>query len=189
VAAARGPRRSRWPRNLFLGLGLVLLMSGPARGAPVELGSALPPLRGDLLDGRKIVLPDSAQGSVLLLLLGFTYESRHDVEAWAERFRHEFGSNSGVRCYEVPVIGGLGRVARPFINRGMRRGTPRELHDRVITMYGGAKEWKRHVGFLEPDVAYLLLVDRTGRVVWRAQGPFGDEGYLALTERARGLRP
>jgi hypothetical protein len=122
-----------------------------------------------------------------LLLLGFTYESRHDVEAWAERFRRDFGPDSKIVCYEIPVIGGAARLARPFIDGGMRRGTPRALHDRVITVYRDAGEWKQRVGFSERDVAYLLLVDGEGRVVWRVQGPFGEERYGLLSERVHDL--
>jgi hypothetical protein len=174
--------------EFLLGLGLAILMTDPAAAATILPGAELPALRGELLSGRKIVLPDSARGSPMLLLLGFTYESRHDVEAWAERFRRDFGSDSKLRCYEIPVIGGAASLARPFIDHGMRRGTPRELHDRVITVYRDAGAWKRWVGFSEPNVAYLLLVDTEGRVVWRAQGPFGDAAYGSLAERVRGLR-
>ncbi len=165
-----------------------LLAASPevARAEVIPIGAELPALRGDLLSGGKIVLPDSARGTPLLLLLGFTYESRHDVEVWGQRYRADFGPDSNLVCYEIPMIGGAGRLARPFINRGMRRGTPRELHRRVITVYGGTGDWKRRVGFSEPDVAYLLLVDAQGRLLWRARGPFSDEGYRALAERVAG---
>jgi hypothetical protein len=182
-----GVQRSiRWLGGALPGLGLVFLVSGLAQASTIPLGDVLPPLRGELLSGRRIVLPDSALGSGTLLLLGFTYESRHDVEAWAERFLRDFGSDSLLRCYEIPV-GGAARLARPFIDGGMRRGTPREFHERVITVYRGAAEWKRHVGFSERDVAYVLLVDRQGRVVWLARGPFGEAAYGALAGRVREL--
>jgi hypothetical protein len=181
--------RNRIPRlaTLLLGLGLVSAVPSFAKVPMIPPGGELPKLRGELLSGRSIVLPDSARGSALLLLLGFTYESRHDVEAWAERFRRDFGADSALRCYEVPVIGGAARLARPFIDGGMRRGTPRALHERVITVYRDAGEWKQRVGFSERDVAYLLLVDGEGRVVWRAQGPFGEERYGLLAGRVRDL--
>jgi hypothetical protein len=181
--------RIRIPRlvTLLLGLGLVSAVPGLAKVPMIPLGGKLPKLRGELLSGRSIVLPDSVRGSALLLLLGFTYESRHDVEAWAERFRRDFGPDSRILCYEIPVIGGAARLARPFIDGGMRRGTPRALHERVITLYRDAAEWKQRAGFAERDVAYVLLVDSKGRVLWLAQGPFGEERYGLLAERVRDL--
>jgi hypothetical protein len=181
--------RNSIPRmaTLLLGLGLLGAVASLAKVPMITPGGELPKLRGGLLSGRSIVLPDSARGSALLLLLGFTYESRHDVEAWAERFRRDFGADSTLRCYEIPVIGGAARLARPFIDGGMRRGTPRALHERVITVYRDAGAWKQRVGFSERDVAYLLLVDRWGRVVWQARGPFGEAAYAALAGRVREL--
>jgi hypothetical protein len=48
----------------------------------------------------------------------------------------------------------------------MRRDTPEEDYEHVVTGYGGIDSWKRRVGFVDPDAAYLVLVDRTGNVVW-----------------------
>jgi hypothetical protein len=54
----------------------------------------------------------------------------------------------------------------------MRRGTPKALHENVVKVHGGAGDWKLRLGFREADDAYLLLLDRSGRVVWRHAGPF-----------------
>lgn len=43
--------------------------------------------------------------------------------------------------FEVPMIGGMATFGRWFINRGMRSGTAVELHDHVITVYGGTGDW------------------------------------------------
>jgi hypothetical protein len=189
----RAHRRTLRPLLPWLGAALIAsvppsLAPREAGASPIAIGERLPDLRGRLLSGREVTLPDSALGSAALLMLGFTYDSRHDVEAWAERYRREFGADTAFAYFEVPVIGGAGRLARPFIDRGMRRGTPRELHDHVITVYGGAGDWKRRVGFSAPDVAYLLLLDRAGRLVYRAQGPFDEARYRELREWVHRMR-
>jgi hypothetical protein len=166
-----------------------LLAIGIAAAAPhpaLVPGDLMPPLRGEFLSGRKAVLPDAAHGRVALVAAGFSYDSRFAVEAWAARFRQDFGADSAVAFFEVPVIGGLARMARPFIDGGMRRGTPRALHENVITVYGGAGEWKLRLGFREPDDACLVLLDRDGRVVWLHAGPFREEDYTRLATEARG---
>ena len=105
-------------------LPVVALAAEPS--AEVKLGERLPELRGEFLTGRKVVLPQVAQGRVTLLLLGFTYQSRFAVEGWAEKFRAQFRSDPRVMFYEVPMIGGVVRLAKWFIDSGMRRGTPEE---------------------------------------------------------------
>ena len=165
----------------------VIAMAAQTVTPPLAPGDTLPPLAGEYLSGRKAVLPAAAHGRVALVALGFTYRSRFAVEAWTERFRRDFGTEGAITFFEVPVIGGAARLARPFIDGGMRRGTPRGLHENVITVYGGGDAWKRRLGFTGADDAYLLLLDRSGRVAWRHGGPFREEEYAALAAEVRRL--
>ncbi|MBZ5584225.1 MAG: hypothetical protein LAQ30_18825 [Acidobacteriia bacterium] len=165
-------------------LSLIPVAAFAAEPAPeIKIGERLPELRGESLTGREAVLPQAAEGRVTLLLLGFTYKSRFAVEAWAERFRARFQSDPRVTFYELPMIGGAARLARWFIDRGMRRGTPEGDHEHVITVYRGVDSWKRRVRFVEPDAAYLILLDRTGKVAWRHQGAFEDSAFQALSRK------
>ena len=167
----------------------ILLMVGLAAAAsprPLVPGDLMPPLRGEFLSGRKAVLPDAAHGRVALVALGFSYDSRFAVEAWTARFRRDFDADRAATFFEVPVIGGMARVARPFIDGGMRRGTPPQLREHVITVYGGSAGWKSRLGFRGPDDAYIVLLDRAGRVAWRHAGPFREEDYLPLAVATRG---
>jgi hypothetical protein len=114
-------------------------------------------------------------------MLGFTYDSRFSVEAWAKRFRQDFGGEPRVTFFEIPMIGGLATLGKWFIDGGMRRGTPKADQENVITVYGGTDPWKRRVGFQDPKAAYLLLIDQRGRVAWRDAGGFVEERYKALS--------
>src|SRR4051794_16288764 len=149
--------------------------------AEINIGERLPELRGEFLTGRKVVLPQAAEGRVALLLLGFTYKSRFAVEGWANRFRTQFQSDPRVTFYEAPMIGGMARLAKWFIDSGMRRGTPEQDYEHVITVYRDVDSWKRRVRFAEPDAAYLILIDRAGKVAWRHDGASEDEAFQTLS--------
>lgn len=159
-------------------MALTALAAAPSLG--VEVGDTLPHLRGELLTGRDVVLPQAASGRVALLLLGFTYNSRFAVEAWAQQFRREFGSESKVTFYEIPMIGGLARLGKWFIDSGMRRGTPKSDYEHVITVYGGVEPWKKRLAFSDPDAAYLILLDQSGKLAWRHAGGFDQAQYVTL---------
>ncbi len=150
-------------------------------------GEPMPALKGEFLTGRPAVLPDVASGRVALLALGFTYDSRFAVEAWAGRFRRDFGDNPQVTFYEVPMIGGMARLGKWFIDSGMRRGTPRQDHENVITVYGGTDPWKQRLGFQSPNSAYLLLLDQRGIVRWRRSGEVDTQAYDELSIQVRAL--
>ena len=154
----------------------------PKTASPLAVGDVFPRLEAEFLTGRKAVLPDAAAGKSAVVMMGFTYDSRFDVEKWAEHVRREFRENSTVTFYEVPVIGGLGRMGKWFIDSGMRKGTPKELHENVITVYGGVDRWKKAMGFskTQEDAAYLALLGPDGRVRWIHRGGFSEEAMTAL---------
>ena len=150
--------------------------------AVLTVGTPMPKLEGENLNGHKAVLPDDARGKVTLVALGFSYDSRRPVETWTKRFRQQFGQHPDTASFQVPVISGLARLAKLLIESGMRRGTAKEDRDTVITVYGGASEWKDRLGVQDTDLAYLLLLDREGRVRWRHAGLFDESLWPELKE-------
>jgi hypothetical protein len=149
---------------------------------PLAIGDRLPELSGDFLTGKRAVLPQASQGKVALLALGFTYNSRFPVDAWTSRFREAFGRAEGVTSFEIPMLGGAARLGRWFIDSGMRKGTPKELHENVITVYGSTGDWKARLRFAQEDVAYLILLDGAGHVRWLHHGVFDEQAFRVLRE-------
>ena len=121
------------------------------------------------------------------MLFGFTYQSRFAVEAWTKRFRADFEKNPQVTFYEIPMIGGMARLGKWFIDSGMRRGTPKTDHENVITVYGGTDPWKQRMAFSDAKMAYLILLDASGKVVWKHAGSFEPEQYKTLSTRVSQL--
>lgn len=169
----------------LLGAALTASAARPITGLAV--GDQLPSLRGEFLSGRTAVLPQAASGRVALLMLGFTYDSRFQVEAWAKRFRQDFGAEPRVTFFEIPMIGGLARMGKWFIDGGMRRGTPKADYENVITVYGGTDAWKQQGGLNDPKAAYLILIDQHGRVAWRSAGSLDEQRYSTLSSEVSRL--
>lgn len=109
------------------------LNAAPAE--PLRVGDVLPPLRGAFLTGKDVVLPSASAGKTALLILGFTYASRRAVEPWGDWFKKTLAARQELTFFEMPMIGGMGKLGRWFIDRGMRKNTPQVLHEHVITVY------------------------------------------------------
>jgi len=169
----------------------MMLVSAIVSAAPpvpkLGVGDSLPLLQGEYLNGQRATLPQDSSRRVALLMLGFTYASRFAVEAWAKRFRQDFEKQPTVTFFEIPMIGGLARMGKWFIDNGMRRGTPKADYGNVITVYGGTDIWKQRAGFEDPDAAYLILIDPHGKVAWRHAGGFDEQSYKALASNASRL--
>jgi hypothetical protein len=166
---------------------LSMILMASTTISTLTAGETLPPLKGEFLTGRAAQLPNAASGRVALLALGFTYDSRFPVEAWVGRFRKEFGANPQVTFYEIPMIGGMARLGKWFIDSGMRKGTPRSDQENVITVYGGVEPWKQRMNFQSPDAAYLVLLDKHGVVRWRHDGLFDEDAYKDLSVHVSAL--
>ncbi len=176
--------------RLILSLALVTNMASLSFAASeLTAGEKLPELRGEYLSGRKAILPKDASGRVALLLFGFTYQSRFSVEAWTKRFREDFGKKPQVTFYEIPMIGGMARLGKWFIDSGMRRGTPKADHENVITVYGGTEPWKQRLGVRAEDSAYLVIIDPKGKVAWSHAGLIDEASYQDLAAQVRKLAP
>lgn len=179
-------------RPAWFSLAIFAVLTTPALAADpppprLAVGDVMPPLRGDLLSGQEVVLPDAARGKVALFALGFSYGSRFAVEEWCGRFRSAYGSRVEVTLYEVPMMGGAARMGRWFIDGGMRRNTPRELHDRVLTVYGSTGGWKARLAVGDEAFAYLVLVDAAGRVAWLHAGLFDGARFDELRQATDAL--
>lgn len=150
-------------------------------------GQPLPTLNGSYLTGKKATLPDAARGKVVVYLIGFSYDSRYPVEAWGERFKKDFLTTSGITFFEVPIIGGMGMLGKPFIDSGMRRGTPAQFHENVLTVYGGAGQLRKAFGAKNDKNAVIVLCDREGLVQWSHEGLFDESKYNELKQAAQKL--
>ena len=156
-------------------IAMATLRAGAARDS-LRVGERMPELKGQTLTGRTAVLPQMSAGHVTLVAMGFTYASRFPVEAWADWYRTTIDPTTAVTFFEVPMIGGMATLGRWFINRGMRSGTPVELHDHVITVYGATGDWKQRLSYStrHEDDAYLMVLDRQGVVRWLHHGAFDE---------------
>ena len=167
-----------WRIFLVMILGVVVMAN--AAEPRLVSGVTMPELKGEFLTGEKAVMPASASGKIAFFALGFSYESRYPVEDWTKEFRKHYGSNPATTFYEVPVIGGFGRLGRWFIDSGMRRATAKDLHRNVITVYGGTGPWKERLAVADEKAAYLILLDQNGVVRWLYSGMFDESAFAAL---------
>ncbi len=175
------------PRPATLAILLMLVAAAAAVSQPIDAGTPLPPLSGDDLAGHKVVLPDAARGRVALVAFGFSYDSRAPVEAWTKHARTAWGAEPRFTWYQVPMIGGFGRLAKPFITGGMRKETEPRYHANAVTVFGGTGPWKTRLGVGDEKLAYLVLLDRDGVVRWRYGGPFNPATAADLDVRVRTL--
>jgi hypothetical protein len=91
----------------------------------------------------------------------------------------------------MPFLEDAPSFIRPLIVRAIRKQVPDVLKPRFVPLTSGESAWKQAAGFnpAAPDDAYVLLVDRSGRVLWQTHEPFSQTRFDQLATAARALNP
>jgi hypothetical protein len=166
-------RFSTW---LIVGFSLALTTSF------AQTGADLPKIEGQSLAGNHIVLPAAASGKIAVLIFGFSKASKTANNAWAHKISHDFTGQSALLIYQLPVIEGAPRFIRGMIVSSMRKEVPENARDHFVPLVQGERELKTFVHYKEPDDAYLVVLDRSGKVIKQAHGPLNEATYAQIRE-------
>lgn len=165
--------------------GLIVAASVASAGGVV--GTRLPAIGAPALTGRPVVLPDSAAGRVTLVGFGFT-RPQHDVlDAWLRAYEDAYPDRSRFEYFEVPMMGGgTVRLLGSFINMMMKKGLPRQRHQRTIPYYQDYGEYAAKLGMADRRI-HLFLLDRVGTIRWQDSGAVTPAGLGRLDSIVAGL--
>jgi hypothetical protein len=140
-----------------------------------------PGLTGSNLQGKEFTLPGDLEGERNLVFVAFQQWHQSQVDTWISFAKALERSQQGMRYYELPTIQRHVGLARSFIDGGMRAGIPDPVaRERTITLYIDKSPFRRALELSDEDRIYVLLLDRQGRVLWRAEGDFTPEKGASL---------
>ena len=150
----------------------------------------MPAVSGSNLQRERLNLPEDLEGEWNLVLIAFQQWHQRQVDTWIPFVRRMEETYPAVRYYELPTIQRLNALARTFINEGMRAGIPDPVaRERTITLYVDKGAFRAALDLPDEDNIYVLLLDRQGRVLWRAEGAFTPDKGESLAEALRGGLP
>jgi len=149
-----------------------------------------PAVSGANLSRKTMSLPEALEGELNVLIIAFQRWQQGLIESWVPLLEQLERNIPGMRYYELPVLQRLDPISRTFINEGMRAGIPDpDARDRTITLYVDRSSFRSALGLPDEDTIYVLLVDRQGQVLWRAEGALTHEkGDSLLTAVQQGGR-
>lgn len=169
---------------IFSAIGIAFAVTQGSSSDPVVAApeGAFPRLTASNLEGETLQLPEGFAGNRNLLLIAFQRERQKNVDTWLHEMKR-FQSFPGFDYYELPAIDRANSFFRWFINNGMRRGIPdRSARSRTITLYLDKASFRKALSLPDEKRIYAILVDRSGKVLWRAEGDF-DEAKASSLER------
>jgi hypothetical protein len=149
--------------------------SDPGQG----IGKPFPTVSAKTLAKRCVRFPDETKGKVGLVFVAFEQGAQQDINSWVSPFIGDVLNNNEVSYYEIPMISGAYKPVSRFIDGGMRGGVPKDLHDRTATFYGKRADFFQSMAITDQSRAYLFVLSRDGRIVFRTDGPATTEKISA----------
>ena len=173
----RVPRLKAW--LLFLLLGSLAAPAGAAQ-------SVFPSLTAYNLNKDKVTLPSGMEGKTDLLLISFAPEQQKELESWlpaAQALQH---TNFQFHYYELPVEGRENFVFRWWETSSLRdEEDDPESWPWIVPLFVDRVKLMRALNIPDAKQVVALLVDRQGKILWRASGPMTTEQRASLMAAAQ----
>ena len=179
--------------KIMLLLSILLILFAPVTVSPqdsIQPGSPkFPQVETSNLEGRKYSLPRDFESERSLLLIAFEREQQKNVDTWLRESSRLEQFDPAMRIYELPTIARLDPFRRWFIDTGMRHGIPdKKARERTITLYLDKIAFRQSLKIESEKQIYSMLVDRSGRVLWRSEGDFDETKANSLRDALLHLR-
>jgi hypothetical protein len=153
--------------------------------ASASLAETIPVTHGTTLSGKEIVLPQDLHPGRTILILGFTKKSSESSRDWGKRIAPLLASDPTVAWFQIPILASVPRLVRGMVLSSMKKDVPQITQQYFLPIYEKEREWKQLVSYHEPDDAYIVIVDQSGTVVWKAHGPFTPQRLQEMKDVVR----
>jgi hypothetical protein len=144
-----------------------IVLSDSYSNAGQEIGKPFPTASAKTLAKRCVRFPDETKGKVGLVFVAFEQGAQQDINSWVSPFIGDVLDNDKVSYYEIPMISGAYKPVSRF---------------RTATFYGKRADFFQSMAITDQSRAYLFVLSRDGRIVFRTDGPATTEKVSAARE-------
>ena len=158
---------------------------GRAQGPPTAVH--IPTARGTSLAVVEMALPNSLQGKIGVLVVGFSHASQEQIADWGRLIEADYGKSAKMTYFEVAMIGSAPKLLRGVIVKSMAKAVPGAEKPHFVPLVEDDKPWRAVTHYDKPDDAYLLIVDGDGTVLWQTEGDATDAAYAGFKRQLDGM--
>ena len=170
-------------------LGSTAESSFPVRaGTQTIAAEVFPDTTADALDRSLINIPKQLEGRENLVFLLWARDQEAQVDTWitaAQALQH---ASFDFRVYRMLVSTRENALYRWWDNNSLRSAeTDPEMLHWTVPLYTDKAQLRHALGIADDDrTIAVMLLDRSGRVLWKARGPSTEAGRAGLLAAAQG---
>ena len=141
-----------------------------------------PNVKATSLTNRVYQLPHDLDGELNLVIVAFQQWQQDWVDTWIPSLQHLAHEHQALRVYEMPTMSRFNALYRFMIDNGMRAGIPdKAVRAATLCAYIDIAPFAQSLQLPGYDSIYLFLLDRSGEILWRGQGPYDQMQLAELT--------
>jgi hypothetical protein len=142
----------------------------------------LPTLIVKRLDQQRVVLPQELPAERTLALVAFQSSHRDEIGSWIRGLRLD--QDPSIAWFKMPILNDPGtEQARSEIESVLLARHPSEIdRSRLLPVFTDRDAFIRAAGLSSSEHAWVLVLDRDGKVLARAEGRFDQDKAQALRE-------
>ena len=161
------------------GAALALALAAPSES---NVMGRLPILTAKRLDQQQIVLPHGLSADRTLALVAFNQGQRAEIDSWVQGLRLK--QDPSISWFKMPVLNDPGNDdARSAIEiKLLARHTSERARARFVPVFTNRDAFIRAAGLSGADHASVLILNREGKVLARAEGHYDEGKALALRQ-------
>jgi len=142
-----------------------------------------PTVSGFNLNRQEFTFPQDLAGELNILFVPFLQRQQLVVNTWIPFAQETEAAFPGVVYYELPTIDEMPSLSRMFVNEGMRAGIPDQTaRERTVTLYIDTGRFMEATDITGKDAVHIMLVNRSGDILWRTTGRFDETKGESLLE-------
>jgi hypothetical protein len=182
-------KRAFWtPTFAWLAAASAALLFAFAAPDEANVMGRLPTISAKRLDQQPIVLPGQLPAERTLALVAYTRHQREEIQSWVHGM--QLDTDSSIAWFRMSVINDPGsESARSSVEQKL---LARHTHDtdrsRLVPVFTNREAFARAAGVSGTEHATVLVVDRDGHVLARAEGAYDAAKAQALRETLRVTR-
>jgi len=160
----------------FILLTLPCALAAPQNPKPA-FDAVLPNVTAYALDKNKITLPADFSAPLNLLILSFQRDQQSVVDGWVKVMPQA----GAMQTWILPIAPRANGLYRWWLNSSLRGSlSPSQPRRYTVPLYVNKTQFLGALQVHSEGEIALLLTDKTGHVVWRAEGPVTDSKRAAL---------
>lgn len=149
----------------------------------LSAGAAWPETEAETLSGRKVIVPAAFGGRPAVVVWSFSKAAGEKTRAWLEPLLKQ-----GLNAWGAAMLEAAPRFVRPMIRGGMRKEMNAGLQDRQLLLYRDEKGWRARLAIQDDSVPWVVILDRTGAVMWSRPGVFETKALGEVEEKLKSLK-